>query len=88
MKPAVFLYPNSNITNLEPLVDPFGRKLDYLRLSITERCNLRCTYCMPAEGVPLKPRNHILSFEEMHRLVKMFLDLGIKKVRITVEKGK
>ena len=83
MKPAVFLYPNSNITNLEPLVDPFGRKLDYLRLSITERCNLRCTYCMPTEGVPLKPRNHILSFEEMHRLVKMFLDLGIKKVRIT-----
>lgn len=65
------------------LTDPFGRKLNYLRLAITERCNLRCTYCMPAEGIPLKSQDHLLSFEEMERLVDIFIDLGVNKIRIT-----
>lgn len=83
MKPAVLKYQKSNHSGDKHLIDPFGRQLDYLRLSITERCNLRCSYCMPSQGVPLKPREYILSFEEMHRLVKIFLELGIKKIRIT-----
>jgi len=83
LKPAVLLYPKENAPYTTQLMDPFGRKLDYLRLSITERCNLRCTYCMPAQGIPLKPKNHILSFEEMERLVRIFLTLGVKKIRIT-----
>lgn len=66
-----------------PLVDPFGRKMDYLRLAITDRCNLRCQYCMPAEGIPLKSHEHILSFEEMSALVRIFIELGVRKLRIT-----
>jgi GTP 3',8-cyclase len=66
-----------------PLIDPFGRKMDYLRLAITDRCNLRCQYCMPAEGIPLKSHDTILRFEEMERLVKIFTNLGVKKIRIT-----
>jgi GTP 3',8-cyclase len=83
LKSTLVLYPQEQISHKKQLTDPFGRNLDYLRLSLTERCNLRCIYCMPAAGVPLKPREHILSFEEMDRLVKIFLNLGIKKIRIT-----
>ena len=64
-------------------MDTFGRTHTYLRVSVTDRCNLRCTYCMPAEGVQLKPRNHILSFEEIHRLVRIFTSCGVNKVRLT-----
>ncbi len=66
-----------------PLKDPFGRVLDYLRIAITDRCNLRCQYCMPATGVPLKPHSDILSFEEIMHLVEIFVELGVRKVRIT-----
>ncbi|MCL2410143.1 MAG: GTP 3',8-cyclase MoaA [Treponema sp.] len=65
------------------LVDSFGRKLDYLRVSITDRCNLRCFYCMPSQGVPLKQHNSILRFEEIIKIIKIMADLGISKVRIT-----
>lgn len=67
----------------EPLTDTFGRRHTYLRLSLTERCNLRCTYCMPAEGVPLRPKTDILTFEEIVRLSKLFASLGINKIRLT-----
>jgi cyclic pyranopterin phosphate synthase len=83
MDSAVLFRPKSLIQNPLKLVDPFGRKLDYLRLSITERCNLRCTYCMPEHGVPLHKSDHLLSYEEMDRLTDIFTDLGIKKIRIT-----
>ena len=83
MKSAVLIYPENNSSSQKELQDPFGRTMDYLRLSLTERCNLRCTYCMPEDGVPLKKKDNILSFEEMDRLVRLFLDLGIKKIRIT-----
>ncbi len=65
------------------LVDPFGREMNYLRLAITDRCNLRCLYCMPAEGIPLNSRDSILQFEEMEQLIQIFQDLGVNKLRIT-----
>jgi len=65
------------------LVDPFGREMNYLRLAITNRCNLRCLYCMPAEGIPLNSRDFILQFEEMEKLIQIFQNLGVNKLRIT-----
>ena len=67
----------------EPLVDTFGRRHTYLRISLTERCNLRCIYCMPAEGVTLAPRSDILTFEEIVRLAHLFVALGVDKIRLT-----
>lgn len=66
-----------------PLVDPQGRRLDYLRLSVTDRCNLRCRYCMPAAGVALSPRDEILSIDELIRLGALFAGLGVRSFRIT-----
>lgn len=65
------------------LKDGFGRTIDYLRLSVTDRCNLRCTYCMPDEGVGYIPCEKILRYEEMVRLSDIFIDMGIRKIRIT-----
>lgn len=64
-------------------VDTFGRVHTYLRISLTERCNLRCTYCMPAEGVELSPKGHILTFEEIERLARLFVRGGVDKIRLT-----
>lgn len=65
------------------LSDTFGRRIDYLRISVTDRCNLRCLYCMPSEGV--KPITHkdILTYEEIIRIVRIAVPIGIKKVRLT-----
>ena len=63
--------------------DRFGREIDYIRISITDRCNLRCVYCMPGCGVPSVPHDMILRFDEIVRLVKIFCSLGIKNVKIT-----
>lgn len=65
------------------LVDSFGRHHDYLRISLTERCNLRCLYCMPAEGVALKPKADMLSFEEIVRLARVLVGAGVRKIRLT-----
>ena len=65
------------------LVDAHGRRINYLRLSITDRCNLRCRYCRPETGVPFIPHEEILTFEELEYLVGIFCDLGISKVRVT-----
>lgn len=65
------------------LIDQQGRRINNLRVSVTDRCNLRCIYCMPAEGVPWMPRSEILSYEEITRLVRVFAGLGITKVRLT-----
>lgn len=62
---------------------PLGQKIDYLRLSVTDRCNFRCVYCMPAEGVVFKPHEQILAYEDMVFFVKTAAELGIAKVRIT-----
>jgi len=66
-----------------PLVDQHRRSIDYLRLSITDRCNLRCTYCMPEEGMPVLSHADVLTYEEIIRLVELVSRMGISKVRIT-----
>ena len=65
------------------LSDSFQRPVDYLRISVTDRCNLRCIYCMPAEGINLLPHEDVLSYEEIHRIAATAAELGINKVRIT-----
>ena len=65
------------------LIDNHGREINYLRLAVTDRCNLRCFYCMPENGIKYMNRKDLLSFEEMTRLIRVFGDLGISKIRIT-----
>jgi len=65
------------------MVDPFGRRIDYLRVSVTDRCNLRCIYCLPLEGIHLMPRDDILSYEHICAIVQAGVELGITRVRIT-----
>ena len=69
--------------SLAPLVDGFGRVADDLRISVTDRCNFRCTYCMPAEGLAWLPKAELLTFEELTRLVRLFVRLGIRSLKIT-----
>jgi cyclic pyranopterin phosphate synthase len=66
-----------------PLVDSYNRTIDYLRISVTDRCNFRCIYCMPEEGAPVAPKADILSFEEIERLVRIAISLGMTKIRLT-----
>ena len=65
------------------MFDRFNRKINYLRISVTDRCNFRCTYCMPEEGVPLKQHSEILSYKEITEVVKIGAGLGITKIRLT-----
>jgi len=65
------------------LTDNFGRKHNYLRISLTERCNLRCFYCMPAEGVALSPTENIMTASEIITIAEKFVDLGVTKIRLT-----
>ena len=65
------------------IYDNFGRPITYARLSVTDRCNLRCFYCMPAEGIEYVDKSELLSYEEMLRLLVIFTQLGIEKVRVT-----
>jgi len=69
---------NNNI-----LTDTFGREHTYLRISLIERCNLRCTYCMPEEGVTLSPKSSIMSYEEIYTIAKTFVNNGVTKIRLT-----
>ncbi len=66
-----------------PLLDPHGREITYLRLSVTDRCNFRCQYCMPEEGMHFVSRDDLLTFEELQQLSEIFCRLGITKIRIT-----
>lgn len=68
---------------LDALTDSFGRRHTYLRISLAERCNLRCTYCMPADGVPLSPAEHLLTADEIERIGRMFVAAGVDKIRVT-----
>jgi cyclic pyranopterin phosphate synthase len=63
--------------------DSFGREINYLRISVTDLCNLRCRYCMPQEGIPKLPHENVLSVEEIETLAKAFVNLGINKIRLT-----
>ena len=67
----------------QPLVDGFARVHDSLRISVTDRCNIRCFYCMPEEGVQFMDRSEILRFEEIERFVRVAATLGVTKLRIT-----
>jgi GTP 3',8-cyclase len=66
-----------------PLVDTFGRVADDLRISVTDRCNFRCTYCMPAEGLAWLPKSELLTFEELTRLLAIFVGLGVGSIKVT-----
>ena len=64
------------------MIDPFGRRVSYLRVSVTDRCDLRCVYCM-AEDMTFLPKAEILSLEELERLCRVFVSLGVRKLRLT-----
>ena len=66
-----------------PLIDAFGRVHTNLRVSVTDRCNIRCFYCMPNENVQFKPRSELLTFEEMERFVRITAGMGVNKIRLT-----
>ena len=65
-----------------PLIDPFDRHVSYLRVSVTDRCDLRCVYCM-AEDMTFLPKKEVLSLEELDRLCSTFIDMGVRKLRLT-----
>ncbi len=75
--------PSAPLPVLPNLTDSFARRINYLRVSITDRCNFRCTYCMPNEGIAFNGREALLTFEEIERLVEIFAGLGVVRVRIT-----
>jgi cyclic pyranopterin phosphate synthase len=68
---------------MEPLRDPWGREIKSLRVSVTDKCNFRCRYCMPAEGLEWLPRDEVLSFEEIARLVRLLAAMGVDEIRLT-----
>ena len=65
------------------LVDQFGRKVEYLRISVTDKCNLRCVYCMPEEGLPWLKKDQLLSYEEIGDIVRVMAPMGLRRVRLT-----
>ena len=71
------LAPTPHVTDL------FGRRIEYLRVSLTDRCNLRCVYCMPEEGVPYEDLDNVLCFDEIERVVRVLAGAGLRKVRLT-----
>jgi molybdenum cofactor biosynthesis enzyme MoaA len=78
------LHDHSTTNNKSSFLrDTFQRQHTYLRISLSERCNLRCQYCMPPEGVPLQPQSSLLSTSELYQLIDMFLSMGVTKVRLT-----
>ena len=66
-----------------PLIDGHGRHIGDVRISVTDRCNFRCQYCMPAEGLPWLERSAVLSFEEIERVVTLLSQMGVHDVRLT-----
>ncbi len=74
--------PMNKIDYPTKLVDRFGRQIDYIRLSVTDRCDFRCVYCM-TEDMTFLPRNEILSLEELYKIAKMFTELGVRRIRLT-----
>jgi GTP 3',8-cyclase len=63
--------------------DGFGRRIEYLRISVTDKCNLRCVYCMPAAGLPWLGRSQILSYEEIHHIIEVMAAMGLRRIRLT-----
>src|SRR5947208_15908483 len=75
--------PANSLDHHLPLIDSFGRIHTNLRISVTDRCNIRCFYCMPEEIVQFAPRDELLSYEEIERFVRVVADLGVNKIRLT-----
>ena len=73
---------NANPIATKPLIDPFGRGIEYLRVSVTDRCDFRCVYCM-SEHMTFLPKADLLSLEELDRMCTAFVHCGVKKLRIT-----
>lgn len=71
------------MVNKSQMQDSHGREHSYLRISITEHCNLRCTYCMPAEGIALTPKSHLMTADEIVTIAQTFVNLGVTKIRLT-----
>ena len=65
------------------MIDQYGRTIEYLRISVTDRCNLRCVYCMPEEGIEQLPHEQILTFDEIERVCRISTELGISKIKLT-----
>ena len=68
---------------MHKLIDSFGRQISYVRLAVTDRCNLRCQYCMPAQGIDIVPRKELLTYKEMYRIIRVLTELGVNKIRLT-----
>lgn len=68
---------------MNTLVDSFGRQINYVRLAVTDRCNLRCQYCMPAHGIEIVAREELLTYKEMYRVIRVLTELGVNKIRLT-----
>ena len=65
------------------MIDQHGRRVEYLRISVTDKCNLRCTYCMPMEGLPWMHRDELLTYEEIEQIVRTMAGMGLRRVRLT-----
>jgi GTP 3',8-cyclase len=76
-------WPRNDVPTTGPMHDGFGRRIEYLRISVTDKCNLRCVYCMPEEGLPWLRRQDLLSYEEIVAIVREMAPLGLRKLRIT-----
>ena len=75
--------PTSHVPSPMSAVDQFGRTIEYLRISVTDRCNFRCLYCMPEEGLQWLPKSEILSYEEITDVVAQLAPMGLRRLRIT-----
>lgn len=81
--PSLAIAQRTTNTMKKVLIDQYGRQLNYLRLSVTDRCNFRCYYCMPEEGMNFVDKKDLLSYEELELLTQLFVRLGVNKIRIT-----
>ncbi len=78
------IYNSAGAINIDrPITDRYGRTFNYLRLAVNEHCNLRCIYCMPEEGVPFKPKDRLLSKDEICKIIKLMVEMGLEKIRFT-----
>jgi GTP 3',8-cyclase len=75
--------PRREVPETGPMRDGFGRRIEYLRISVTDKCNLRCVYCMPEEGLPWLRRDELLTFEEIAEVVRAMAALGLRRIRLT-----
>ena len=80
---VAFLYFNITGGKNNKMKDQYGRTIDYLRISVTDRCNLRCTYCMPEEGITCIPHEEILRYEEMEQICRIMAEMGLKHIKVT-----